>query len=72
MRLTAKDFGLQEENMKTSTSPNCRERQLIMITGWGTPERETETDRQTDRQTDGQKGRERGREDAVLYGKKIG
>ena len=57
MRITAKDFGLQEENMKTSTSPNCRERQLIMITGWGTPERDRETDRQMDRRGEKEGGR---------------
>ena len=60
---TAKNFGLQEENMdckkKTSTSPNCREIPLIGKTGWGTREREGETD--------GQKERENGREDAILY-----
>ena len=62
MRLTAKDFGLQQENMKTSTSPNRRERQLIMITGWGTPERDRdrETDRQMDRWTEGERKREGG------------
>ena len=40
---------------KTSTSPNSRERLLIMKKGWCTTERENE--------------RERGREDAVFYEK---
>ena len=43
---------------KTSTSPNSRERLLIMKTGWGT----TESKRA--------KERERGREDAVFMKKK--
>ena len=51
MYLTAKNSGLQEENI---ASPNCRERPLIRKTGWGTTARE--------RETDGQKERERGRE----------
>ena len=38
MCLTAKHFGLQEEN----TSPNSREIPLISQTGWGTTEREKE------------------------------
>ena len=46
-----------DSKKKTSTSPNRRERQLIMKTGRGTTERE--------RDTDGQKKRERGMEDAV-------
>ena len=50
MCLTAKKFGLQE---KTSTSPNIRERPLIIRkTGWGTAERE-------ERQRDRKRGRER-------------
>ena len=58
MCLTAKKLDCKK---KTSTCPNCRERPLIRKTGWGTTERE--------RETDGQKERERGREDAVLYEK---
>ena len=38
MCLTARHFGLQEEN----TSPNSRERPLISKTGWGTTERARE------------------------------
>ena len=53
--VTAKNFGLQEENMdckkKTSTSPNCREIPLIRKRD-GVPEKET----------DGQKERERKKE----------
>ena len=58
MCLTAKIFGLQEENI---TSPNRRERPLIGETGWGTTERK--------REAYGQKEREIGREDAVPYEK---
>ena len=47
MRLTAKNFGLQEENINISKP---QERHLIRKTGWGTTERET----------DGHKERERG------------
>ena len=49
MCLTAKNFGLQE----TSISPNRRERPLIWITGWGTTERERETDEQKERKREG-------------------
>ena len=56
MFLTAKNFGLQEENINI---PNRREIPQIRKTGWGTTERE---ERQRGRK------RERG-EDAVLYEK---
>ena len=57
MCLTAKNFGLQKENINISKS---QERPLVRKTGW-VPQKE--------RETDGQKERERGREDAVLYEK---
>ena len=44
---------------KTSTSPNSRERPLIIKTGWSTTEREREREKE----------REGGREDAVFYEK---
>ena len=46
MCLTAKHFGLQEENI------NIRERPLIMKTGWGT-QKEKERKRERERKREG-------------------
>ena len=53
MCLTAKNFGLQEENINISA--NRKERPLIRETGWGTTERERE--RQMDRKREKGGGR---------------